>query len=71
MNEIIKNGESIIYENETMTDLECCDCGLVHTIFVTVKGKKASIKFFRNDYETSIIRKSEKIRVMKENVCIN
>ena len=53
-----KSGEPTKYSpKRTLTEWECCACGLVHTVFIERRKKCVVITMFRNDYETDKVRK--------------
>lgn len=62
----VEQGGEIVYRHDTGQELECCDCGLVHFVVVKVKGKKATLKFLRDDLETRKGRKKNKIKIKKK-----
>lgn len=55
----MKSGEPWILENDTLTQHICCDCGLVHEVYVKIKKGKAILKYYRNDFDTDKLRKKE------------
>lgn len=61
----IFNGSTILYEHAGRYDDICCSCGLVHTILVKVRGRKAYIEVFRNDHLTAKERAKRRRRKKK------
>jgi len=56
----VKSGEPMVYRGvHVITDWECCDCGLVHTVLLDRKKKSVTITMFRNDHETIKMRKKK------------
>lgn len=49
-----KNGESlgIPLSGDSVLYMECCDCGLIHTVLFKVHKSAVEMIVFRNDFET-------------------
>lgn len=49
----IYDGDMISATNVQHFFLECCDCGLVHKVFIRVVDKEAQMEFYRDNRRTS------------------
>jgi len=55
-----KNGEPYILKASTVKSFICCDCDLVHTIFVeSAKKGKCIMYLYRDEHETNRLRKKK------------
>lgn len=52
----VKDGEELIFENDSVVNLNCCDCGLSHRMKMKIVKKKIHLRFWRNYEETIISR---------------
>ena len=59
--ESTKNGEPIIWQDGWFHSLQCCDCGLIHKVAMSITKNKVEVKFYRDDYDTQKHRKKKKI----------
>ena len=56
-----QSGEPIRMTENTVTSWSCCDCGLVHTVFIDKLRKgRGEMVWFRDDHETARERKRMK-----------
>ena len=56
-----RNGEPYILRANTVKSLICCDCNLVHTIFVdSAKKGECVMYWYRDDHETGRLRKEKR-----------
>jgi len=62
----LKNGEPWELEDGVATVNTCCDCGLAHQIFVDIKGKKVFLRFYRDTWQTTENRKTDKIIIYRK-----
>jgi hypothetical protein len=58
-NSTVKRGKGVL-------DLACCDCGLVHTISLEIKGEEIAFKFIRNERSTAQIRRHKTPNLFKK-----
>ena len=59
----VHNGDPLIYRQGDVSWLVCCDCGLVHMIYVErVSRGEAVLRLYRDDYETMKIHKARRRR---------
>lgn len=63
---VLINGEPWEIEHDVMVGHTCCDCGLRHEMWVTIKRKKAILRFYRDNYATKEIREKEGIIVYRK-----
>ena len=68
MEPILDSGEPWILKDDDTYDLECCDCGSTHIIRVEINGKEATLRLYKDSYETKRIRKEEKIIVYRKKI---
>jgi len=59
MNRHLVNGEPVKLKKGELYEAVCCDCNLVHTMFV---DKDCVMTSYRNDYETKKLRRKKKIK---------
>lgn len=60
------SGEPWILRDRDVTPIICCDCGLVHHLLVGVKGKKVTLRFYRDSHATKQGRKKDRIIVYRK-----
>jgi len=65
MSENLKDGEPWEIKHGEATTITCCDCGLLHKMFVDIKGKKLTLRFFRDTWETKKKREKDKIVIYR------
>jgi len=59
-----KNGEPYILKANTVKAHICCDCHLIHTVFVdSAKKGKCVMYWYRDEHETRQLRKKKKERM--------
>ena len=61
-------GEPWILKDKDATSITCCDCGLEHFLLVDIKGKKVTLRHYRDTYETKKNRKKNRIVVYRREV---
>ena len=61
---ISEDVDSITFELEQGLFLQCCDCGLVHTVLRKIEGDKVIVKFMRNEGRTEAAR--SKVRTLSQ-----
>lgn len=63
----VEGDELIIIEPGTeMIQLACCDCGLVHNVFIRLSGAKIILQLQRNDRSTGQLRRYKRGDLQKE-----
>jgi len=56
-----RNGEPYIFKADTVKANICCDCNLVHIIFVeSAKKGECVMYWYRDEHETERLRKKER-----------
>ena len=55
------DGEPMVFEVATIGHHICCDCGLVHQVYVgKIKDKKCITYWYRDSYETRRLKKKKR-----------
>jgi len=56
-----------VWKSQSINFLECCDCSLVHAIYIKVlPNGKIYLNFERDDMATESMRKKDKIKITKK-----
>ena len=53
----LDDGERVVLCKEDELRFQCCDCGLVHSIYHEVNGEELILRFYRNNRSTGQIRR--------------
>ena len=53
----LADGGQVTLEKGDEFRFQCCDCGLVHSIYHEIKGNELTLEFYRNRRATGQIRR--------------
>lgn len=59
------DGEPWTINDKDVVTITCCDCNLVHLLSIDIKGKRVTLKHYRDTHLTKKYRKEDGIIVYK------
>jgi uncharacterized Zn finger protein len=55
---VLKQGETVVYDPDEYLFSRCCDCGLVHLVFLKAKrGNRVAVTTYRDERKTAACRR--------------